>query len=61
MGDGSEAEPEKEACNREEMLGRDQQRVVHEESCKEVDQKQELLVEDSAKLLMAVEHLPFPD
>lgn len=38
MSNGSEAKPEKKASNREEVLRRDQQSVVHEEPCKEVDQ-----------------------
>ena len=43
------------------MAGWDEQSVVQKEAIEEVDQKQELLVDDDAKLLVAVENLPISD
>ena len=61
VGNGSEAEPEEEPRNREEMLWTDEQRVVDEEASKEVDQQQQLLIEDASKLFVASPNLPVPD
>lgn len=61
MNNGSKAEPEKETCNREEVLRWDQKRIVHEKASQEVQQKQGLLVVDSAKLFVTGQNTPVPD
>ena len=59
MSDSPECKPHQEACNGEEVFGRNKQCVINEEAIDEVQSQKELLIEDYSELLVACEYGPF--
>jgi hypothetical protein len=61
MGNGTEAEPEQEPGNREDVLGRDQERVHYKEAIHEMKKQHNLLIHKDSNSSVAMEDLPLPN
>ena len=61
MRNSPKSKPQEQASDWEEVLRWDQERIIHEEACEEVYQKQELLIKDGAEFLMTVQEIPVPE
>lgn len=61
MGNGTEAEPEQEPGNRENVLGRDQECVHYKEAIHEMKKQHSLLIHEVSESSVAMEDLPLPN